>query len=70
MRTMLTLDVLGKLDRYKQVFEMKSYEKDKSRYLAYVLATRTSRNQHRDISGLIVEADYHPLEDFGRIMRI
>jgi len=64
MRTMLTLDILGKLDRYKQVFEMKSYEKDKLRYLAYVLATRKRRNQHRDISGLIVKADYHPPRRF------
>jgi hypothetical protein len=64
MRTMLTLDILGKLDHYRQVFEMKGYEEDKYRYLAYVLATRKIKNQHRDIAALIAKVDYHPPRKF------
>jgi hypothetical protein len=64
MRTMLTLDILGKLDHYSQVFEMKGYEEDKYRYLAYVLTTRKIKNQHRDIAALIAKVDYHPPRKF------
>ena len=64
MRTMLTLDILGKLDRYGQVFEMKGYEEDKYRYLAYVLATKKRKNQHRDLALLMTKVDYHPPRKF------
>ncbi len=42
MRTLLTLDILGKLKNYDKVFNLSEYRRCKNRYIAQVIAYRTS----------------------------
>ena len=44
-RTMLTLDILGVLDRYAGVFDLSLYRKNKISHLANVLARKGTRDQ-------------------------
>lgn len=60
MRTLLTLDLLGKVERYDTVFDLKKYRREKKRYLCYVLASKKTYSLHREITELMTEIDYHP----------
>ncbi|WP_088052328.1 hypothetical protein [Virgibacillus dakarensis] len=49
LRTMLTFDVMGKLQLYEKVFDLKKYQYRKTGYIAQVLATLKSEQYSREI---------------------
>ena len=49
MRTAFTLDLLHKLDLYKNVFSIKSYHKEKKKYIGKIIATKGENQFSKEI---------------------
>ena len=64
LRTLLTLDLLGKVERYEAVFDLKKYRREKKRFICYILATRKTYGSSRHVVELMTEVDYHPSLSF------
>lgn len=58
LRTLLTIDVLGYHKYYSNIFDVRHYEKEKSRYLGKVLAFGNKNNYYKEIVELIKEKSY------------
>jgi hypothetical protein len=58
VRTLLTFDLLGKVDRYQDVFDLKKYRKEKRRYACYATATRRKNTTSREIRELMTTHRY------------
>ena len=55
LRTCLTLDLLGKLENYHTVFDLKAYRDQKNRYIGQILNTRKSNIFSEEIYQLLKE---------------
>lgn len=55
LRTALTFDLLGKLDRYKNVFDLEVYRKNRDNFIWYILSTRNDNQINKDIYNLLKE---------------
>jgi hypothetical protein len=64
LRTLFTLELLGKIDRYAGVFDLERYRKERRRYMGSVWATRKTGIMNREIAHLIAEVDFHPGASF------
>lgn len=59
LRTQLTLDLLGKLDLYKDVFDLDKYYNKKDKYIGRILYTRKKDIFSKEIYNLIKNKNYH-----------
>lgn len=55
MRTALTLDLLGKLENYKNVFNFDTYREHRNTFIWYIISTRNDNQISRDIYDLLKE---------------
>ncbi len=55
MRTMLTLDLLGKLHLYEQVFNIEKYKQKKSFYIGIIVARKNQDPFSRDVYNLLIK---------------
>ena len=53
LRTLLTLEVLGVLERYRAVFDLDVYARHRDRFIATVLAEHAGDNALRDLHALL-----------------
>jgi hypothetical protein len=67
-RTMVTLDVLGKLDRYGAVFDLDHYQAHRSRYIGSVISDRKADSYKQDIYEEMVRRNF-ALPTAARIFR-
>lgn len=58
-RALLTLDVLGKLELYDEVFDLNDYRVHRSKYFGKMLSARRSEPFQQEIYDAIKERDYH-----------
>lgn len=58
MRTCLTLDLLGCLEEYKDIFDLPQYYKTKSEYIKKVLAYKKGDSLSADIYALMLERNF------------
>lgn len=59
MRTCLTLDLLGHLDDYNELFDLPQYYKARNSYVRKVYANRNNNSIYHDIYNLMVEKNAH-----------
>jgi hypothetical protein len=64
LRTALTLDLLGKLNLYERVFDLKKYKVQKDAYVGKLLSTKKSSLLNREICDLLYEKDEIKLKHF------
>lgn len=57
LRTALTLDLLGKLENYKNVFNFDTYREHRNTFIWYIISTRNDNQISRDIYDLLREKD-------------
>lgn len=55
LRTALTLDLLGKLEPYENVFNLETYRKNRDTFIWYIISTRNDNQISRDIYDLLKE---------------
>ncbi|UJH91039.1 hypothetical protein LZ575_20620 [Antarcticibacterium sp. 1MA-6-2] len=55
LRTALTLDLLGKLERYENVFHLDVYRKNKDNFIWYIISTRNDNQISSDLYKLLKE---------------
>ena len=60
MRTMLTLDLVGRLQPYEHLFDMEHYRKSKDKYVAIVLKDSNNNIFYREIEELMGQVGYVP----------
>lgn len=53
MRTALTLDLLGKLDQYKNVFDFNTYRKHIETFIWHIITTRNDNQINNEIYNLL-----------------
>ncbi|MGL4866634.1 MAG: hypothetical protein ACRC4T_26365 [Cetobacterium sp.] len=58
LRTELTLDLLGKLRLYKNVFSLEKYYEQKDKYIGYILYSYKFDLMSRDIYNLLIEKNF------------
>lgn len=58
LRTLLTLDILGKIDEYKDVFDLEEYYKRKDWYIYYVVRKRYYNVYCKELVDLILTTNY------------
>jgi predicted aldo/keto reductase-like oxidoreductase len=58
-RTMVTLDLLGKLDLYNKVFDLNDYQTHRSKYFGLVLAGVKNDPMKREIYDAIKRENFH-----------
>jgi len=58
LRTLLTLEILGKIDCYKDIFDLDEYYKRKRYYLCYVARTHESNVYSKELMDLIKKTNY------------
>jgi len=59
LRTQITLDLLGKLDLYQDVFDLKKYSNKKEKYVGQILSQKNSDIFSKEIYSLIKNKNYH-----------
>lgn len=59
LRTCMQLDILGKLDYYKDIFDIEYFYKTKDSYLGKAIAFRHTNEFYRDICSMAQETNYH-----------
>ncbi|MCF8568171.1 hypothetical protein LLE49_25940 [Alicyclobacillus tolerans] len=58
-KTLLTLELLGKIDNYFSVFDLDAYYKEKQQYINYVIANKNSDDPHlRDIYREMIRTNF------------
>lgn len=57
-RTLITFDILGVLDRYEKVYDLKQYYANKKKLLGYMLAVRKSSYYYKEIYEYAKENNY------------
>ena len=60
VRTLLTLDLLGKVERYEAVLDLDKYRREKRGFICFILATKKTSSINREVAELMTEVDYHP----------
>lgn len=55
LRTALTLDLLGKLERYENVFHLDIYRKNRDNFIWYIISTRNDNQISNDLYKLLKE---------------
>lgn len=65
MRTQLTFDVIGKLDHYRDVFDIRSYQLYKNIFIIDVL---NSRNNHQEDLAAFMRAHHFPIPPRVRLV--
>lgn len=60
LRTSLTFDILGKLDMFKDIFDLDHYYKVRDKYICKVLINKDNSFMYRDIA-LLIEKEHFPL---------
>lgn len=68
-RTLITLDVLGKLSEYEDIFDIDKYNVYKKIYTVKVVANSKNNLYYRDIYEMMIEEGF-PLPILGKIMRV
>lgn len=58
LRTEICLDLLGKLELYKEVFDIKKYKKVKNKYIGYILFSKNENIFSNEIYELLKEKKY------------
>lgn len=58
LRTLLTLDILGNLDNYKNIFDLGTYEKNKEWFIGYVLTYRNGNSHYQEIYEAMKQNNY------------
>ena len=66
LRTILTLDLLGRLSQYEELFDMDYYRKNKDKYILKVIRLKDSNVFYRELSELINEKNI-PLSFRSRV---
>ena len=59
LRTLLAIDILGKLDEYSKIFDIAHYRKIKDAYVAKVIYLHNRDAFYKDLYQLIKDADFH-----------
>ncbi len=62
-RTMLALDLLGKLELYSSIFDLSYWNKTKNRYIAKVIAQKEKNAFYADLFSLMKEVGYTSSHD-------
>ena len=57
-RTLLQLDILGMLPKFSKVFNLHAWNREKNKYIGYVLAYRKSDYWFQDIYKSMIENEY------------
>lgn len=60
LRTILTLDLMGKLDKYAGIFDLRYYHRKKEMYIAKVIANQHTNAFYHELAGLMDEVGYKP----------
>lgn len=55
MRTCLTLDLLGCLDKYKGIFDIPQYYKTKDSYIKKVVVKKNNNSYNTELYNLMIE---------------
>lgn len=58
LRTILTLDILGKKEKYHNIFDLKYYDKSKDLYVGKVIAYKRRETYYQEIYQLMKETDF------------
>lgn len=58
LRTLLAIDILGKLNEFNQIFDIKYYHKVKAKYIAKVIYMRGDNAFYTDLYNLIKSSDF------------
>lgn len=59
LRTEITLDLLGKLNLYKNVFDLEKYNKVKNKYIGYILYSKKNNIFSNEIYELMLKKKYN-----------
>lgn len=69
LRTALTLELFGKLELYKEVFDLKLIQKNKDQYIGKLLATRNANIFNRELLDLLKNRNVIRLIHYGYFTR-
>lgn len=58
LRTLLAIDIMGYLDKFKDIFDIEYYKSVKDKYIAMVLYRKSDNAFYKDLSELICEYKY------------
>lgn len=58
LRTLLAIDIMGYLDKFKDIFDIEYYKSVKDKYIAMVLYGKSNNAFYKDLSELICEYKY------------
>ena len=58
MRTLLTIDILGLLDKYQEIFDVNAYYHYKTRFIGKVLGQKSQKAYYQEIYDLMKKNKY------------
>lgn len=61
-RTLLAIDLLGKLDKYEEIFDIPYWKKTKDKYIINVLLNKDNNTFYHELCDLMDEVGYTPSE--------
>ena len=69
-RTLLAIDLLGKLDEYEAIFDIPFWKTVKDRYIAKVISYKNDNAFYNDLCSLMHEVGYEPTQAVKKELRM